>query len=82
MIRRLIPVILISILNVAQVKAEEKKTITLDDVFKSVENTYPSVIITKKDRLIADHKLLYTQGSFDTVFNAKGEARPLGYYQN
>ncbi|MFN4152419.1 MAG: TolC family protein, partial [Candidatus Sericytochromatia bacterium] len=82
MIKRLIPIILISVLNIGEVRAEEQKTITLDEVFKSVENTYPSVIISKKDRLIADHKLLASQGSFDTVFNAKGEARPLGYYQN
>lgn len=60
----------------------QNSTLTLDKVFKSVEEFYPSVIIAKKDRLIADHKLLSNQGSFDTSINAKGEARPLGYYQN
>jgi cobalt-zinc-cadmium efflux system outer membrane protein len=62
--------------------AEDKNIITIDDVYKSVDEFYPSVNITRKERDIADSKLLASQGEFDTTFNAKSELRPLGYYNN
>lgn len=60
----------------------EKETLTIDDVYQSVDQTYPQINIARQDRVIADSKLLASQGAFDTTFNAKGEVRPLGYYSN
>ncbi|RYX99501.1 hypothetical protein EON78_03540, partial [bacterium] len=60
----------------------EKSTLTIEDVYQSVDQTYPQINIARQERVIADSKLLASQGAFDTSFNAKGEARPLGYYTN
>ncbi|MBC7472908.1 MAG: TolC family protein [Candidatus Sericytochromatia bacterium] len=60
----------------------EENTLTIDDIYQSVDEKYPLINITRKERSIADSKLLSIQGAFDPSFNAKGEARPLGYYNN
>ncbi len=77
-----IKVILLTTLLTLPVRAEELKVLTLEKVFESVESAYPSVLLARKDTTIANNKLLSLQGSFDTMVNLKGEARPLGYYQN
>lgn len=60
----------------------EKNTLNIEDVYQLVDQQYPQVNITRKERVIADNKLLSSQGAFDTSFNAKSEVRPLGYYTN
>ncbi len=68
--------------NVVFAENIDNKSITIEDVYNSIDKNYPSLVITKQERLIADSKLLSAQGSFDPSFNAKSEFRPLGYYRN
>jgi len=64
------------------VEAIEKNKLTIEDIYQLVDQQYPQINITKKERIIANSKLLASQGAFDTVFNAKSETRPIGYYNN
>ena len=54
----------------------------IEDIYKSVNNFYPTVNITQLEKDIAGAKLLANEGLFDTTFNAKSDLRPVGYYRN
>lgn len=79
-IRYIIALLILFSYNQNVLALENDKTITIDEVYNSVDKFYPSINITREERKIADSKLLSSQGEFDTTLNSKGEFRPLGYY--
>lgn len=77
----LLTIILFTVMtkNVMAINNEELK---IEDIYKSVNNFYPTVNITQLEKDIAGAKLLANEGLFDTTFNAKSDLRPVGYYRN
>lgn len=54
----------------------------LEDLFISIENSFPIFKIAQIEKNISENKLLSLQGNFDTYIVAKNDSIPLGYYRN
>jgi len=65
--------------NAENVK-KEPQIITLQEVFNSVNKTFPLLEIAKQEKKISENILLSSQGAFDTSLNIRGIVEPLGYY--
>ncbi|MDF3820783.1 TolC family protein [Leptospira sp. 96542] len=56
--------------------------LTLGELLKSVEKSYPLVLAAEKLLSETEYNYLAAQGAFDLQFKAMGTTRPMGYYTN
>jgi len=61
---------------------EEPPPLSLDEVLRSVRNTFPLLDAARSDRSAAEGKLMAARGGFDTRLSADGDLRPAGFYEN
>jgi len=62
--------------------ADEAVPLLLEDVLRTVEQSFPLLEAARADRAAAQGKLLAARGGFDTVLAAAGDLRPAGFYDN
>ncbi|MCC5815047.1 MAG: TolC family protein [Leptospira sp.] len=58
------------------------KTLTLEDVVKSVDKSYPLILAAERLLTVAEYEYLAAQGAFDANFESINSVAPTGYYQN
>ena len=56
--------------------------LTLSELLRSVEKSYPLVLAAEKLLSEAEYNYLAAEGAFDLQFKSLGTTKPLGYYQN
>ena len=56
-------------------------SLALDDVLRSVYESYPLLRIAVEQRTIAEGELLEAEGEFDTKLKGGGTTGPLGFYE-
>lgn len=56
--------------------------LSLDELLKSVEKSYPLVLAAEKLLSEAEYNYLAAQGAFDLQFQSMGTSKPIGYYTN
>jgi len=57
-------------------------TLSLEEVLRSAQASYPLLLATIQDRAMAEGKTLSAEGAFDTKLSAKSESNQFGYYRN
>ena len=60
---------------------EKTSPLSLDDVLRSVYESYPLLQIAVEQRAVADGQLLESQGEFDLKLKGGGSSGALGFYQ-
>jgi outer membrane protein, heavy metal efflux system len=58
------------------------KSLTLEDVVKSVDKSYPLILAAERLLTVAEYEYLAAQGAFDANFESINSVSPTGYYQN
>ncbi len=56
--------------------------LSLSELLKSVEKSYPLVLAAEKLLTEAEYNYLAAEGAFDLQFKSLGTTKPLGFYQN
>ncbi|GBF51150.1 TolC-like outermembrane protein [Leptospira ryugenii] len=56
--------------------------LTLSELLRSVEKSYPLVLAAEKILTEAEYRYLAAQGAFDLQFKSMGTTKPFGFYQN
>lgn len=56
--------------------------LSLAELLKSVEKSYPLVLAAEKLLTEAEYNYLAAEGAFDLQFRSMGTTKPLGFYQN
>lgn len=57
-------------------------TLSLGEVLRSAEASYPLLLATMQERAMAEGKALSAEGAFDTKLSAKSQSNQFGYYRN
>jgi len=67
---------------IGHIDKNKTNILNLEDIFLSIEKSFPVFEITKIEKTISQNRLLSLQGNFDTYLTAKNSFIPLGYYTN
>ncbi len=57
-------------------------TLSLEEVLRSAETSFPLLLATIQERAMAEGKALSAEGAFDTKLSAKSQSNQFGYYRN
>lgn len=61
---------------------QQPGVLTLEELLKSVEKSYPLVLAAEKLLSEAEYNYLAAEGAFDLQFKSMGTTKPMGYYTN
>lgn len=61
---------------------QQPGVLTLEELLRSVEKSYPLVLAAEKLLSEAEYNYLAAEGAFDLQFKSMGTTKPMGYYTN